>query len=236
MPGFLSIPTNMLPELVVEEITGQALDGQVQKAIVHKGLKRNHIAMMQSLAQWYCHLMDEGGKPLTNDEWHNLDRESFIDFQIRNPISFKSLPVVQSSSSSPAVPTAMTSQWHHFHLSELGGESSKPIQEVVISQTVLEGEPSTLKMVMMPTHSSEDLIESIHLSETCEDTMLDEHEDKANQCPTEIKSLVSVDCNKFDEIVSYKNKEFEYNGKQKLWRSMHECSRRTTPTWCPQLQ
>jgi len=115
----------------------------------------------------------------------------------------------------------MTSQWHQSHLFELGGESSKPIQELVTPQTVLEGEPSTLKMVMMPTHSSEDLIESTYLSETGEGVKLDEHEDKANQCPTEIKSLVLVDGNKPDEIVSYKNKDDDCDDKQESMRSMN---------------
>jgi len=192
MPGFLSIPINMFAELVVEEITEQVVEGQVQKVLVGKRLKKNYINLMQSLSAWHGHLMAQSGKSLTNDEWHDLDRETFYDFRIANPISFKSLPVFPSSSSSPAVPTAMTSQWHQSHLFELGGESSKPIQELVTPQTVLEGEPSTLKMVVMPTHSSEDLIESTYLSETCEDIQLDEHEDKANQCTTEIKSLVSV--------------------------------------------
>jgi len=72
-------------------------------------------------------------------------------------------------------------------------------------------------MVMIPTHSSEDLIESTYLSETCEDIMLNEHEDKANQCPTEIKSLMSVDGCKPDEIVSYKNKEVKCDDNRNLW-------------------
>jgi len=82
----------------------------------------------------------------------------------------------------------MTSKWHHSHLYELGGESSKPIQEVVTSQTVLEGEPSTSKMVMMPTHSLADLIENTYSNETNDEN----HEDMANQHSTNINSLVPV--------------------------------------------
>jgi len=52
-----------------------------------------------------------------------------------------------------AVHSALSPNEHNPHLSALGGESSKPIQEIVKSWTPLEGEPSTLKMVQMPTFS-----------------------------------------------------------------------------------
>jgi len=45
------------------------------------------IGHVQSLAKWHCHLMAQSGKQLTNDEWHNLGRDSFNDFRISNPLS-----------------------------------------------------------------------------------------------------------------------------------------------------
>jgi len=74
---------------------------------------------------------------------------------------------------------------------------------------------------MMPNCCSDDLIESTYSIGINEDNKLDEHEDKANQYPAKIKSLVSVDCNKLDETVSYKNKEVECDDQQEAWRSVH---------------
>jgi len=50
MPGFLSIPIYMFPEFVVEKIIEQVVEGQVQRALVGKTLKKNHVGLMQSLA------------------------------------------------------------------------------------------------------------------------------------------------------------------------------------------
>jgi len=182
MPGFLSIPINMFPELVVEEIIEQVVEGQVQKVAVYKTLKRNHINLMQSLSAWHCHLVSKNGKSLTNEEWYNLDREEFCDFRISHPISFKSLSVAPAPSTTPDVHAIVTSKWHHFHLSALGGERFKAIQEVVTTQTALEGEPSTLKMVMMPA-SSHDLIGSTDPSQAYPDkTKSIVHELDVPQC------------------------------------------------------
>jgi len=95
-------------------------------------------------------------------------RESFKDFCISNPHSSKPLPVALTSSPAPAVP-AWKPFGHSLHLSALGGESPKPIQEVVTTWTALEGEPSTLKMVMMPAYSSHDLIRSTDPSQAYPD-------------------------------------------------------------------
>jgi len=43
-----------------------------------------------------------------------------------------------------AVQSALTPHKHNLHLSALGGESSKPIQEIVKTWTPLEGKSSTL--------------------------------------------------------------------------------------------
>jgi len=97
----------------------------------------------------------------------------------------------------------------------------------------LEGEPSTLKTVQMPTFSPEDLIGHTYLTDPDEDGQcfrarivckIEEHEDKTNQHPEKIKFLVSVDENKADEIVSYNdilhfiNKEMERDDDQEYWR------------------
>jgi len=210
MPSFLSIPVDMFHDFVLQESIEQMVEGQVQKVLVCKRLKKNHIGLMQSLTKWHCHLMAQSGKVLTNDEWYAVDQDSFIGFWISNPISCKSLPVAPSSFSFPSVHAAVTPKCHHPHLSALGGESSKPIQEVVITQTALKGEPSTLKMVMMPISSLEDPIplkmvmmpissledpiESTHLSETCEDSKLQEHEDKSAPASKRNTNQPLVDC------------------------------------------
>jgi len=97
----------------------------------------------------------------------------------------------------------------------------------------LEGEPSPLKTVQMPTFSPEDLIGCTYLTEPDEDGQcfrarivrkIEEHEDKTNQHPDKIKFLISVDDNKADEIVSYNdilhfiNKEIERDDTQEYWR------------------
>jgi len=125
--------------------------------------------------------MSQSGKRLTNDEWFNMDKDSFDDFRVSHHPT-----VAPSSSYAPAaaVHATMTSKWQHTHLPALGGESCKPIQGVVTTQTTLEGDPGTLKMVMMPTISFlEDPIESTHLSETCDNSKSQEHEDKTHQNP-----------------------------------------------------
>jgi len=126
--------------------------------------------------------MSQNGKGLTNDEWHKLTKDSFDDFRVSHH------PTVAPSSYYPpvAVHATITSKWHHSHLSALGGESSKPIQEVVTTQTALEGEPSTIKMVMMPITSIEYPIESTHLNEICDDSKSQEHEDKNHHHPAYI--------------------------------------------------
>jgi len=103
MPGFLSIPINMFPELVVEETIEQVVEGQVQKVAVYKTLKRNHINLMQSLSAWHCHLIGQSSISLNNNEWYDLDREEFYGFRISHPISFKSLSVAPAPSTTPDV-------------------------------------------------------------------------------------------------------------------------------------
>jgi len=110
---------------------------------------------------------------------------------------------------------------------------SSTIQEIVETQTPLEGEPSTCKTVQMPTFSPEGLIGCTYLTDPDEDGQcfrakivhkIKEHEDKTNQHPDKIKFLVSVDENKADEIVSYNdilhfvNKKIERDDGQEYWR------------------
>jgi len=108
MPGFLSIPYEMFPEFVVQETIEQMVVGQISDALVNKRLKKNHIGHVQNLAKWHCHLMAQSGKQLTNDEWHNLDRDSFNDFKILIP------SLEATTSSSLAIHAALISillQW-----------------------------------------------------------------------------------------------------------------------------
>jgi len=55
-------------------------------------------------------------------------------------------------------------------------------------------DPISLKMVMMPISSLEDPIESTHLSETCEDSKLQEHEDKSAPASKRNTNQPLVDC------------------------------------------
>ena len=132
-----------------------------------------------------------------------------------------------------AVRSALNPTERNFRLSALGGESSKPIREIVKTRTPLEGEPTAFKPVQMPTFSPDELIGRTYLTDPDEDGQsfrarivrkIEEHEDKTNQHPDKIKFLVSVDENKADEIVSYNdilqfiNKEIERDDSQEYWR------------------
>jgi len=108
MPGFLSIPYEMFPEFVVQETIEQMVVGQISEALVNKRLKKNHIGHVQSLAKWHCHLMAQSGKQLTNDEWHNLDRDSFNDIKILIP------SLEATTSSSLAIHAALISILLHW--------------------------------------------------------------------------------------------------------------------------
>jgi len=68
-----------------------------------------------------------------------------------------------------AVRSALNPTERNLRLSALGGESSKPIQEIVKTRTPLEGEPNALKTVQMPTFSPEELIGRTYLTDPDED-------------------------------------------------------------------
>jgi len=201
--GFLSIDDSDLAHLTIRETTEATIGNQVKQITRDKPLLKHHIGKMRSLSQWHCFMMAKTGKRLTNDEWFQLDKDTFDDFRIQYP--------------APAVPALKTFE-HNLHLSALGGESPKPIQEVVTTWNALEGEPSTFKMDMMPTCFPEDCIESMYLTTPDEDS----HEDKTiSQTLDKVKFLVSVEQSKPDEIVSFNgiiqfaNKEVDYGDEQK---------------------
>jgi len=107
MPGFLSIPDVEFASFVVQETVEQTVGGQVTKIIKDKQLQKHHIGKMCSLSQWHQYLMSKNGKRLTNDEWHNLNKDSFDDFRVSYHPSSGTLPLPPSQNSSNAKPSAV---------------------------------------------------------------------------------------------------------------------------------
>jgi len=180
--GFLSIDDPDLANLTICETTEATIGDQVKQITRDKPLLKHHIGKMCSLSQWHRFMMAKTGKRLTNDEWYqldkdtfddfriqyhpssglpppsqasnisnalnakpaavlnfkrginaewyNLDKESFNDFHISNLHPSKPLPVALTSFPAPAV-NVLKPFGQNLHLSALGGESPKPIQEVV---------------------------------------------------------------------------------------------------------
>jgi len=81
--GFLSIDDPDLAHLTVHETTETTIGDQVKQIIKDKPLLKHHIGKMCSLSQWHCFMMVKTGKRLTNDEWFQLDKDSFDDFRIQ---------------------------------------------------------------------------------------------------------------------------------------------------------
>ena len=107
MPGFLSIPDVEFASFVVQETVEQTVGGQVTKIIKDKQLQKHHIGKMHSFSQWHWYLMSKNGKRLTNDEWHNLDKDSFDDFRISYHPSSGTLPTPPTQNSSNAKQSAV---------------------------------------------------------------------------------------------------------------------------------
>ena len=107
MPGFFSIQDASFADFVLKEIVEQTVGGQVSKITINKQLQKHHISKIQSLAQWHCYLMSQSGKRLTNDEWFNLDKDSFDDFRVSHHPSTGTLPPPSSQANSQAKQSAM---------------------------------------------------------------------------------------------------------------------------------
>jgi len=107
MPCFLSIPDVEFASFVVQETVEQTVGGQVTKIIKDKQLQKHHIGKMRSLSQWHRYLMSKNGKRLTNDEWHNLNKDSFDDFRVSYHPSSGTMPIPPTQNSSNAKQSAV---------------------------------------------------------------------------------------------------------------------------------
>ena len=103
MPVFLSVQDANFADFVLKETVEQTIGGQVSKITVDKQLQKHHVGKMQSLAQWHCYLMSQSGKRLSNDEWFNMDKDSFNDFRVSHHPSTGTSPLPSSQAKQSAM-------------------------------------------------------------------------------------------------------------------------------------